>query len=203
MQFYSSPGFTYLWFLFMAPCCVFAVSASYALYSYWRLSGGRACGFSIGILFNTFFGVGMGVMMLQLIFICWIDPLSTIAFSFPVVWCVVGLVVLLVVPSRFRARTRRVPRSKRVRLKGGWPPREVPRPASPARKGGVQKVRGYDLREATNDNSEAICMICSNPVKLRAVILICPHCGGSAHRGHMLKWLQSNTTCPLCRRELR
>lgn len=42
------------------------------------------------------------------------------------------------------------------------------------------------------------CMVCHSPVLKKDDVITCPHCGGVAHRVHMLEWLHVKGTCPAC-----
>jgi hypothetical protein len=42
------------------------------------------------------------------------------------------------------------------------------------------------------------CMICGRAFEQSDLLIWCPHCGGIAHRVHLLEWLHVKGTCPAC-----
>jgi predicted RNA-binding Zn-ribbon protein involved in translation (DUF1610 family) len=46
------------------------------------------------------------------------------------------------------------------------------------------------------------CTVCRQELKARDSLAWCPHCGGSAHRDHMLEYLHVHSQCPACSEHL-
>lgn len=43
-----------------------------------------------------------------------------------------------------------------------------------------------------------LCMVCNHALGVTDSILECPHCGGKAHRSHLLEYLKVKGKCPRC-----
>ena len=75
----------------------------------------------------------------------------------------------------------------------------------PRRKGGVGGLRLF-APKAVSGKSEGrgeSCMICVQEIEVGASLLTCPHCGGKAHRTHLVEWVKTKGNCPMCRRNIR
>jgi hypothetical protein len=59
------------------------------------------------------------------------------------------------------------------------------------------------LQEFLSDGKGEPCSVCRTRIKAGERIVLCPHCHGQAHRDHMIDWLKTKKTCPLCRKRLR
>nr|MDO8098851.1 hypothetical protein [Candidatus Njordarchaeota archaeon] len=46
------------------------------------------------------------------------------------------------------------------------------------------------------------CMICSLEVKKSDEVAWCPYCGNIGHRDHLLEWLHTHNSCPMCQTRL-
>jgi hypothetical protein len=42
------------------------------------------------------------------------------------------------------------------------------------------------------------CIVCSLRLTKDDNVVWCPHCGGLAHRNHMLDWVRAKGCCPAC-----
>nr|MDO8100500.1 PQQ-binding-like beta-propeller repeat protein [Candidatus Njordarchaeota archaeon] len=49
---------------------------------------------------------------------------------------------------------------------------------------------------------ELPCMICKLEVKKSDGVAWCPYCGNIGHKNHMLEWLHTHNSCPMCQRHL-
>jgi DNA-directed RNA polymerase subunit RPC12/RpoP len=57
-------------------------------------------------------------------------------------------------------------------------------------------------RVAQTSEGAGRCMICHSSLSQGDDVVWCPHCGGLAHRSHILEWIASNKSCPTCRKSL-
>ena len=46
------------------------------------------------------------------------------------------------------------------------------------------------------------CIVCNGPIYKDEAFLICPICLHAGHSSHMLEWVRTKGSCPLCRREM-
>ncbi len=49
---------------------------------------------------------------------------------------------------------------------------------------------------------QPLCSVCNGPIHHGQEVLVCPTCGNSAHKEHMLKWLSIKPECPVCKTHL-
>ncbi|MFX1476034.1 MAG: hypothetical protein ACFFCO_11245, partial [Promethearchaeota archaeon] len=47
------------------------------------------------------------------------------------------------------------------------------------------------------------CIVCRLPIKPGSAVLGCPHCGGFAHKRHLLEWIKVKGACPYCHKKLK
>ena len=53
-------------------------------------------------------------------------------------------------------------------------------------------------RLASVSKQEEDCIVCSLRLTRNDDVVWCPHCGGLAHRNHMLDWVRTKKCCPAC-----
>jgi hypothetical protein len=57
-----------------------------------------------------------------------------------------------------------------------------------------------DGKRATT--AELPCMICNLEVKTSDEVAWCPSCGNIGHKNHLLEWLHTHNSCPICQTRL-
>lgn len=59
-----------------------------------------------------------------------------------------------------------------------------------------------EFPSTTSSGPQHLCMVCNSPLSSTDAILQCPHCGGRAHRIHLLEYLKVKGKCPHCQKDL-
>jgi Zn finger protein HypA/HybF involved in hydrogenase expression len=59
-----------------------------------------------------------------------------------------------------------------------------------------------EVPSTPSNGLEQLCMVCNSPLSSTDAILQCPHCGGRAHRIHLLEYLKVKGKCPHCQTDL-
>jgi predicted RNA-binding Zn-ribbon protein involved in translation (DUF1610 family) len=65
-----------------------------------------------------------------------------------------------------------------------------------------QGITRTKTQKVLSNDVVSTCMVCGQELKVRDSLAWCPHCGGSAHRDHLLEYLHVHGQCPACSQHL-
>lgn len=118
----------------------------------------------------------------------------------PAILIIIGIVGFTVIPLTCYFSRRRPSPPPRRRTSTTEPSVEIepPQYVHPSVEEPVQEV----ITTESPDPTLPLCIVCHHHIGIEVPTLMCPHCGGEAHRSHLLEWLKVKGTCPNCGRKL-
>ncbi len=120
---------------------------------------------------------------------------------------IIGLIVVLPIVAIYYIRRKRgsetppelKPRTRRRRRVA-----KVPKPPAHLSEE-IQPEEPLDTDSPLLIEEDALspCIVCRLPIKSGTAVVGCPHCGGFAHRRHLLEWIKVKGRCPYCHKKIK